>query len=113
MEISCHCQSIRIIAAPPDQVTSCNCSICIRYQTLWGYYDPHEVKISVGDKGEAAYIWGDRMLEFVHCANCGCVTHYRTVPDYPKPKVALNFRMASEESIADIPVRYFNGREMN
>ena len=112
MEISCHCKNIKIQAELPSQITSCNCSICSRYNTLWGYYSPDAVEIEVGKKGEAFYIWGDKMLEFVRCANCGCVTHYRTVAGDPEPKIALNFRMVSESLIAGIPVRYFNGKEL-
>jgi len=58
MEISCHCKNIKIQAELPSQITSCNCSICSRYNTLWGYYSPDAVEIEVGKKGEAFYIWG-------------------------------------------------------
>jgi hypothetical protein len=37
---SCHCGAIKVkVASKPRQLTSCNCSICRRYGTLWGYYD--------------------------------------------------------------------------
>jgi hypothetical protein len=37
---SCHCGSIKVkVASKPRQLTSCNCSICRRDGTLWGYYD--------------------------------------------------------------------------
>lgn len=64
----------------------------------------------MGDAGENVYLWGDKELEFVRCSNCGCVTHYRTIPSKPDPRVAVNFRLAAEESIADVPVRYFDGK---
>lgn len=113
MLIQCHCGNIQLEAELPAEVTICNCSICSRYQALWGYYQPEQVQIRVGDKGEDFYIWGDRLLEFVRCKNCGCVTHYRTVKGLEDPTIAINFRMSQDERIAKLPVRYFNGKELN
>lgn len=112
LSVSCHCGNLKIEVSPPTQVTRCNCSICSRYQALWGYYDPDEVVVSTGPAGEDTYIWGDKMLEFVRCANCGCVSYYRMVPGTPDPKVGVNFRMLPEEQISEVPVRHFNGREL-
>ena len=112
MKTSCHCGNITIEVAPPVQVTSCNCSICTRYQALWGYYPPDQVRVEVQADGESVYAWGDRELEFVRCANCGCVTHYRTLPGQPKPKIGVNFRMVLEDSVEGVPVRHFDGKNM-
>ena len=112
MKTTCHCGSIKIEVEPPAQVTSCNCSICSRYQALWGYYLPQQVAIEVQDGCERAYSWGDKELEFVHCSNCGCVTHYRTLPGQPDPGIAVNFRMVVDDSVAGIPVRVFDGKNM-
>lgn len=109
MELSCDCGNIEITVTKPDQVTVCNCAICSRYQSLWGYYSPGEVKVRMGGMGEDAYRRGDREIEFVRCANCGCVTHYRTLPGDDDPLVAVNFRMAHER-LESVPVRYSNGK---
>lgn len=111
MELTCHCGNIKIEVAPPEQVTICNCSICSRYNTLWGYYQPEGVQIEVGEKGEDFYIRGDRELEFVRCKNCGCITHYRTVEDAKDQIVGINFRMSQDEQIAKLPIRYFDGKD--
>ena len=110
MELSCHCGNIKIEASEPSQVTECNCSICSRYMSLWGYYQPNEPKIEVGPYGFDSYSWGDKELNFIRCSNCGCVTHYETKPGQPKGKVAVNFGMAREQ-VSAVPVRYFNGAE--
>jgi hypothetical protein len=112
MKTSCHCGNISIEVEAPTQVTVCNCSLCCRYQALWGYYAPQEVKIDSRPGCENAYIWGDKELEFIRCSHCGCVTHYRTLPDQPDPRIAVNFRMALDNTVADIPVRYFDGKSM-
>lgn len=110
MKTSCHCGRIKIEVATPAQVTICNCSICSRYQALWGYYQPQQVRIEVQGESESVYQWGDKELGFVRCSNCGCVTHYRTLPGQPDPRIAVNFRMVVDDSVADIPVRYFDGK---
>lgn len=110
MKITCHCRNIEIEVTTPVQVTSCNCSICSRYNALWGYYKPEQVTISVGTAGQESYIWGDRELEFVRCSKCGCVTHYRTAPGQPDPRIAVNFRMAQEGEVENVAVRFFDGK---
>jgi hypothetical protein len=112
MKISCHCHNIEIEVPPPDQLTVCNCSICSRYQALWGYYQPAAVRVNVGEAGEQFYTWNDHEIEFVRCSGCGCVTYYRVAAGLPDPKIAVNFRMAPAELLTDVPVRYFNGKEL-
>jgi hypothetical protein len=46
---TCHSGAVRLeIPRKPRQLTSCNCSICRRYGTLWAYYKFHDVTIRVG-----------------------------------------------------------------
>lgn len=110
MKISCHCGNVVIDVDKPTEVTQCNCSICSRYMSLWGYYPPNEPLITIGADGIDSYSWGDKELEFMRCANCGCVTHYETIPELEKQKTAINFGLAREK-VADVPIRYFNGAE--
>lgn len=108
MKLSCHCTNVKISVSTPSQVTECNCSICSRYASLWGYYMPNEPEIEIGSAGVHSYSWGDNELDFIRCANCGCVTHYITKEGQPEPKIAINFGLARKE-VSGIPVRYFNG----
>ncbi|WP_428244092.1 hypothetical protein [Gynuella sp.] len=78
---------------------------------MWAYYDPGAVNTTIGKYGVETYIWGDKEVEFVRCAHCGCITHYQTFEGDPEPRVAVNFRMADEEWVSGIDVRYFNGKE--
>ena len=110
MELSCHCGNVKIKVVRPSQATQCNCSICSRYMSLWGYYQPGEPEIVIGAAGVNSYSWGDNELNFIRCSHCGCVTHYETKPGQPDPRVAINFGMARQQ-IADVPVRFFNGAE--
>lgn len=112
LNIQCHCGDIRITAPTPTQITRCNCSICHRYQALWGYFSPQDVAISTAHDVEAAYVWGDKELAFIHCQNCGCVTHYRTIGGEGAPRIAVNFCMAEQEQINAVPVREFDGKTL-
>ncbi len=110
MKLECHCKNITLtLLQVPKELASCNCSICRRYNSLWGYYQPEQVDISIGEKGASAYLWNDKCIEFIHCKHCGCVTHYRSLPDDPSPIIAINFRMAQLNEVSDIPIRSLNG----
>ena len=108
MKVKCHCNNVIIEVDKPKQLTECNCSICSRYMSLWGYYEVEEPKIEIGDYGTDSYSWGDQGLDFIRCKKCGCVTHYQTKEGQSDPRVAINFRL-SIALVADVPVRYFDG----
>lgn len=113
MKLECHCKNITItLQQAPEELTSCNCSICRRYNSLWGYYQLEQVDISIGEEGAGAYLWNDKCIEFLHCKNCGCVTHYQSLPGDPSPIIAVNFRMAQLDEIEGIALRKFNGADM-
>ena len=43
---TCHCGALRIeVPRKPSSLTSCNCSICRRYGTLWAYYKASTVRV--------------------------------------------------------------------
>ena len=111
MEITCHCGNVSIQTDTPTQLTECNCSICRRYATLWGYFNVEDVVLEIGDAGTESYIWGDQEIAFVRCRTCGCVTHYEAAPGVDVDRLAVNFRMLDVETVETIPRRYFNGRD--
>ncbi len=110
MKLSCHCGNIKIDVEVPEELTQCNCSICSRYMSLWGYYQIGEPTIEIKEKGYNSYSCGNKELNFIRCANCGCVTHYETKVNHPDPRIAINFSLV-RQLISQIPVRYFNGAQ--
>ena len=107
---TCHCGAVQLVLpCRPKSLTSCNCSICHRYGVLWAYYLQGEVKVSVEVDDLVAYGWGDQTLEFFHCKQCGCVTHYESVEKGDACRLAVNARMMDPKDIEDIPVRRFDG----
>lgn len=107
---TCHCGAVQIaISRKPTRLTSCNCSICHRYGTLWAYYDRDQVRITARKGATAAYSWGDRRLRFVRCATCGCVTHWEAVDCSKCRRMGINARNFAPSDIASIRVRRLDG----
>lgn len=81
IESSCHCGNVRleIDAETPSELTSCNCSICKRLGGLMSYFSPKKVKVLAEAGATDRYVWGDKMLAFVRCANCGCFSHWESI----------------------------------
>lgn len=98
------------VPAPPETVTDCNCSICGRRGVLWAKYPAGEVRFVRGTDATTPYIWGDRMIEFHHCATCGCTTHYVGTERAPRrDRIAVNARLMAFDREQPITVRRFDG----
>lgn len=108
---SCHCGAVQIeVARKPRRLTSCNCSICRRYGSLMGYYDPSKVKVRSRRADLARYVWGDKCIRFVRCAQCGCFMYWEPT-DQTMKRMGVNFRNFDPAAIASIRVRKFDGAE--
>ena len=80
MRGSCHCGKVAIeVSRAPEEVASCNCSICRRTGILWAYYRSAEVGIEAREGATEPYIWGDKCLALHHCRTCGCITHWENL----------------------------------
>ena len=107
---SCHCGAVRIeVPRAPDELTSCNCSICRRYGTLWAYYPAGEVLVAAGADHINEYQWGERRLRFVRCRQCGCVMHWERTRPKPDSKVGVNARNLEPEALEGVRVRRLDG----
>ena len=112
VEGHCHCGLIALsLNFLPDSVTLCNCSICRRYNAVWGYYKRHEINLKINYDKANAYRWGDQMIDFISCSNCGCVSHYEDVEKGPDSRLAVNFRMFADHVWQGLNVRYFDGAD--
>lgn len=110
IELSCHCGAAKLeLARRPRRLTSCNCSICRRYGTLWAYYRSSEVRFRFRRRDVAAYAWGDRMLRFIRCKACGCVMHWEPARKTRECRVGVNMRNADPAAIASVRVRRLDG----
>ncbi len=107
IEGSCHCGAVRLaVGRAPVQVTSCNCSICRRYGTLWAYYAPADVEVT---GATATYRWGDETIDFHHCPTCGCVTHWSPLDGRAEDRMGVNARLFGPEVVGAARVRRLDG----
>jgi hypothetical protein len=105
---SCHCGQVTLeIESAPAEVMDCNCSICRRYGTLTAHYSPRQVRVS-GDT--ETYVWGDKMLAFHRCTQCGCVTHSSAM-DATSDRMGVNANLMEPEVLAKARVRHFDGAD--
>lgn len=111
-EASCHCNAVRIsVPELPLSLTECNCSVCRRYGARWAYYTRDQVELAADAGALTAYSWGDRTIEFFHCRQCGCLTHYESADRTERSRFALNSRMLAPDVFASLPVRHFDGAD--
>lgn len=95
----------------PRSLTRCTCSICRRYGAQWAYCTRRTASVSWDTGTASAYRWGDGDLEFYHCNNCGCLTHYESVEKQVDSRIAINARMMSPADIDGIRIRTFDGAD--
>jgi len=110
LSASCHCGAVQLAAATkPATLTQCTCSICRRYGAQWAYYKQKDVQVTCDAEAVSAYAWGDKSIEFFHCRNCGCMTHYESMKKGDDGRIAVNARMMELEDVASIRLRTFDG----
>lgn len=113
MNLSCHCGNVKIkVNQSPESLLSCNCSICQRYGALWAYYTREKAIVTTESTPTNTYRWGDEYIDFHHCPNCGCMTHYTgTERADDSSRMGVNFRMTSHKDIEGITIRRFDGAD--
>ena len=108
IQASCHCGSITIdLPRKPRRLTDCNCSICRRYGPLWAYYKSADVRVRAPRGTTDAYVWGERRIRFVRCANCGCLMHWEGTRK--RERMGINTRNLDPEIIAGVRIRRLDG----
>jgi hypothetical protein len=108
---SCHCGAVRLeFPKPREAVNECQCSICRRYGALWAYFHPDQVTITLADPAtsQATYIWNERIIAFVRCVHCGCLTHWAPLPN-KRDKMGVNCRVLERADLDRLPRRLSEG----
>lgn len=110
LKATCHCGAVSIeIPRAPESLTSCNCSVCRRYGTLWAYFSKPEVKIIAAAGSTATYAWGPKSIQFVRCSTCGCVTHWEPIVPERGDRMGINARNFEPAKLGDIRIRRLDG----
>ena len=109
---SCHCGAVKLtLTRKPRKLTECTCSICRRYGARWAYGTDASIVIDCDPQAVASYCWGDRMIDFYHCRQCGCLTHYLSTDRAADARVAVNARMFDPAELEGIRIRLFDGAD--
>ena len=112
IEGSCHCGDVKFaISEEPKWLTTCNCSICRRLAALWGHIETRNFTITAAENASTQYIHGDKTLAFHSCNQCGCTTHWENLNSGGNSRMAVNFRMCSDDDQAQFTVRHFDGAD--
>lgn len=107
---SCHCGRVEIgIAALPEFIMDCNCSLCASHGALWGYYAPDGFWVT----GETrTYQRADREASAttIHfCGHCGSTTHFAAKAGEAE-MIGANMRLFEPALIKGIELRFGDGR---
>ena len=108
---SCSCGSVTVtVARRPDYLNSCNCSLCFRLGTLWGYFNPAEVKIEGTTKSFVRKDIVPVCLSVPFCPGCGATLGWTEIgePEDP-PRMGVNMRLFGPGALVGLPVRFPDG----
>lgn len=110
MNGSCLCGRVTIgVPGRPDYLNACNCALCWKLGTLWGYFPRDEVTIS----GETdAYRREDIATNYItadFCPHCGATTNW-TPLDPEGMRIGVNMRLFDPAALIGVEVRYEDGR---
>lgn len=107
---TCHCGAVKVtVPSKPEWLADCNCSICRRNGALWAYYQYHTVQVDAPEGTTDEYIWGRKVLAFVRCKTCGCVTHWKRIVPVAGSKMGVNARNFDPAAIAGTEIRPLDG----
>ncbi|MFM5917089.1 MAG: GFA family protein [Novosphingobium sp.] len=114
MTLMCLCGAVRIeLAARPDYLHACNCTLCRKTGAWWGYFDPKLISV-VGLT--ASFVRSDKPSPgtAVHfCPACGVTTHFVLTPQaialHGNVVGGANLRLADPRDLAGVELRFPDG----
>ena len=112
MKGSCHCGAVSIaLAARPDYLHDCNCSLCVQSGALWGYYRTDNVVLR-GKTNDYARAEMTKPSSLLHlCKNCGSTTHWVAATHLSHGFMGVNMRLFETAELVGTELRFPNGRD--
>jgi hypothetical protein len=107
----CHCGRVRFeVRAPAKlEVAECNCSICGKSGYLHLIVPADRFTLISGREALTTYTFNTRVAKHHFCAHCGIKSFY--IPRSHPDGVSVNARCIDSDTIAELSVIPFNGRE--
>lgn len=117
MTSTCACGAVEItVKRPPEFIYDCNCNLCRKTGSAWGYFAPREVT-AVGRT--TTFVRTDKPVPIVAihaCAQCSSTTHFVLTDTYKAQhpgidQVGVNMRLFDPDALNGIDVHYPNGKD--
>ena len=107
----CHCGRVRfeVLAPAKLEVADCNCSICRKSGYLHLIVPADRFTLISGREQLTTYTFNTRVAKHHFCAHCGIKSFY--IPRSHPDGVSVNARCIDSDTIAELSVIPFNGRE--
>jgi hypothetical protein len=109
---SCHCGAVRFrVAADIAELTTCDCSLCVKKNALMAKVHESELAILQGEDLLGLYRWNSGVAEHHFCTRCGVYTFHRkrAAPDH----FGINVFCLDDFDIGRLPVRATEGVGMS
>ena len=115
LNLSCHCGRVGVrIEKRPDFIHDCNCTLCQKTGAIWGYFQPSEVAVQGTTTGYSRDDKAEPGVSIRFCCKCGATTHFEltesTIEKFGNMIVGVNMRLANENDLEGVELRYPNGR---
>lgn len=115
LTLACHCGQVRLaLSKRPDYINECNCTLCGKSGARWAYFHPSEVTVEGTARGYCRADKDDPGAQIQFCPTCGSTTHFTltpsTVAKFGDTLMGVNMRLADEQELAGIELRYPDGR---
>ena len=108
---SCHCQTVQFeIQTDFPELTTCDCSICLRKNALMVKVHENKLKILSGEESLTTYTFHTHTAKHYFCSICGIYPFHRkrVTPDY----FGVNVYCLEGFDPTGIPVRATDGKDM-
>ena len=114
LSLSCLCGTVRIdLPKRPAFINACNCTLCSKSGARWAYFHPSDVGIAGATTGYSRSDKDDPAADVRFCAQCGSTTHFVLTPSaiskFGNVQMGVNMRLADEEDLAGVELRYPDG----
>lgn len=115
LTLSCHCGQIRVKTEnKPNYINECNCSLCSKTGAAWAYFHPSEVAVEGIAKQYCREDKKEPTAQIHFCETCGSTTHFtlnaNAIARFGNSMMGVNMRLADEQDLAGIELRYPDGR---
>lgn len=109
---SCHCGGVIFtIAHEPIELTTCDCSLCVKRNALMAKVPETALRVEQGQSLLMLYEWNSRRAKHFFCKCCGIYVFHRkrAAPDH----FGINIFCLDGYDASVLPVRPTDGAQMN